>query len=77
MVYSVCSKRLLIERPSYDVLFRGFVELNVDGPVWDYSTFSFNRHWMFHLALSDYVSRAARLPGQFRDNGEVMLCDTR
>jgi transposase len=41
--YSVRSERQLMERLEYDLLFRWFVGLGVDEPVWDHSTFSKNR----------------------------------
>jgi transposase len=41
--YSVRSERQLIERLEFDLLFRWFVGLGVDDPVWDHSTFSKNR----------------------------------
>lgn len=47
VVYSVRSERLLMEQLDYNLLFRWFVGLNVDDPVWDHSTFSFNRDRLF------------------------------
>lgn len=41
--YSIRSERQLMERTEYDLLFRWFVGLGVDDPVWDASTFSKNR----------------------------------
>jgi transposase len=43
MLYSIRSERLLMEEMDYNLLFRWFVGLNVDEPVWDASTFSKNR----------------------------------
>ena len=42
-LYSVRSERLLMEQMNYNLLFRWFVGLSVDEPVWDASTFSKNR----------------------------------
>jgi transposase len=47
VIYSVRSERLLMEQLDYNLLFRWFVGLNVDDPVWDHSTFSFNRDRLF------------------------------
>lgn len=47
VVYSVRSERLLMEQMNYNLLFRWFVGLNIDDPVWDHSTFSFNRDRLF------------------------------
>jgi len=41
--YSIRSERQLMERLEYDLLFRWFVGLGVDDPVWDHSSFSSNR----------------------------------
>ena len=41
--YSVRSERQLMERLEFDMLFRWFVRLGMDDPVWDHSTFSKNR----------------------------------
>lgn len=47
VVYSVRSERLLMEQLDYNLLFRWFVGLNIDDPVSDHSTFSFNRERLF------------------------------
>jgi transposase len=41
--YSIRSERQLMERLEFDLLFRWFVGLGLDAPVWDHSTFSKNR----------------------------------
>jgi transposase len=41
--YSIRSERQLMERLAFDLLFRWFVGLGIDDPVWDHSTFSKNR----------------------------------
>jgi transposase len=41
--YSIRSERQLMERLDFDLLFRWFVGLGVDDPVWDHSVFSKNR----------------------------------
>jgi hypothetical protein len=41
--YSVRSERQLMEKIYYNLLFRYFVGIGVDDPVWDHSTFSKNR----------------------------------
>ena len=40
--YSVRSERQLMERLDFDLLFRWFVGLGIDDPVWDHSVFSKN-----------------------------------
>jgi transposase len=41
--YGVRSERQLMDRLEFDLLFRWFVGLGVDDPVWDHSSFSKNR----------------------------------
>ncbi len=41
--YSIRSERQLMEQLDYNLLFRWFVGLSMDAPVWDASTFSKNR----------------------------------
>ena len=43
MLYSVRSERLLMEEIDYSILYRWFVGLNLDEPVWDATTFTKNR----------------------------------
>lgn len=43
LLYSIRSERQLMERLDFDLLFRWFVGLGVDDPVWDHSVFSKNR----------------------------------
>ena len=43
LLYSVRSERLLMERLDYDLLFRWFVGLGADDPVWDVTVFTKNR----------------------------------
>lgn len=41
--YTVRSERMLVEQLDYNLLFRWFVGLAMDDPVWDHSTFTKNR----------------------------------
>src|SRR5499426_3136436 len=43
VLYSVRSERLLMEQLDYNLLFRWFVGLSMDDPVWDATVFSKNR----------------------------------
>jgi IS5 family transposase len=43
LLYSIRSERQLMERMEFDLLFRWFVGLGIDDPVWDHSVFSKNR----------------------------------
>lgn len=52
ILYSLRSERQLVERLSYDMLFRWFVGLNLDDQVWHATTFTHNRD---RLITSDIV----------------------
>jgi transposase len=43
VLYSVRSERLLMEQLDYNFLFRWFVGLSIDDPVWDVTVFTKNR----------------------------------
>ena len=42
-LYSIRSERQIVERIEFDLLFRWFVGLGMDDPVWDATTFTKNR----------------------------------
>ena len=44
MLYTVRSERLLMEEIDYSVLFRWFIGMNLDEPVWDVTVFTKNRN---------------------------------
>jgi transposase len=44
MLYSIRSERLLMEEIDYSMLFRWFVGMNLDEPVWDVTVFTKNRN---------------------------------
>jgi transposase len=50
--YSIRSERQLMERIEFDLLFRWFVGLGIDDPVWDHSTFSKNRDRLLEGAVA-------------------------
>ena len=64
ILYTVRSERLLMEQLEYNMLFRWFVGLNMDEPVWDHSTYSKNRDRFLAGAVAqaffDRVLAAAR-----------------
>lgn len=43
MLYSIRSERLLMEELDYSVLYRWFVGLSLDDPIWDATSFTQNR----------------------------------
>jgi transposase len=52
MLYSVRSERLLMEEIDYSILYRWFVGLNLDEPVWDATTFTKNRDRLLEGAVA-------------------------
>ncbi len=54
LLYSVRSERLLMEQLDYSLLFRWFVGLNADDPVWDVTVFTKNRE---RLIKEDVATR--------------------
>jgi transposase len=50
--YSVRSERMLMEQLSYNLLFRWFVGLEMDEPVWNHAVFSKNRERLLNQELA-------------------------
>jgi transposase len=67
VLYSIRSERLLVEQLDYNLLFRWFVGLSVDEPVWDHSSFSKNRDRLIEAGVARKllrrVGRRARREG--------------
>jgi len=56
MLYTVRSERLLMEETDYSVLFRWFVGMNLDEPVWDVTVFTKNRNRLLERRGSAGIS---------------------
>ena len=52
-LYSIRSERLLMEQLDYNLLFRWFVGLNMDDPVWDATVYSKNRERLIDGDVAD------------------------
>ncbi len=52
ILFTVRSERLLVESIDYNLLYRWFVGLAIDDPVWDHSTFSQNRERLFNEGVA-------------------------
>lgn len=50
--YSIRSERLLMEQLDYNLLFRWFVGLEIDEPVWNHAVFSKNRDRLLNQELA-------------------------
>ena len=58
MLYSVRSERLLMEEMDYNILFRWFVGLNLDDPVWDATVFTKNRDRLLEAEVAkEFLAR--------------------
>jgi transposase len=53
VLYSIRSERLLMEQLDYNLLFRWFVGLNMDDPVWAPTVFSKNRERLLEGEIAD------------------------
>lgn len=53
ILYSIRSERLLMEELDYSVLYRWFVGLSMDDPVWDATTFTKNRERLLRGDVAD------------------------
>src|SRR5713226_6795893 len=70
-LYTVRSERLLMDEIDYSVLFRWFVGLGMDEPIWSPTTFSKNRDRLLRsdiaAAFFDAVVDQARTAGLLSD----------
>jgi len=58
MLYSIRSERLLMEEMDYNLLFRWFVGLNADDPVWDATVFTKNRDRLLEAEVAkEFLAR--------------------
>src|SRR5882724_1670654 len=53
VLYSVRSERMLMEQLQYNMLFRWFVDLNMDDEVWSATTFSKNRERLLRGEIAE------------------------
>ena len=53
VLYSVRSERMLMEQLDYSLLFRWFVGLNMDDPIWDVTVFTKNRQRLLAGDIAD------------------------
>jgi len=70
-LYTIRSERLLIEEIDYSILFRWFIGLSLDEPIWSPTTFSKNRDRLLQAdvasAFFDAVVNQARKAGLMSD----------
>jgi len=58
VLYSIRSERQLMEQLNYNLLFRWFVGLEMDDPVWDVTVFTKNRERLISGAVSQRLLEA-------------------
>ena len=51
-LYSIRSERQLVQHLDFNLLYRWFVGLDMDDPVWDHSVFSKNRERLLNEAVA-------------------------
>jgi len=62
VLYSVRSERQLVEQIQYNLLFRWFVGLAIEDPVWDHSVFSKNRDRLIeHDAVTELFNATVEM----------------
>src|SRR5215467_1697438 len=64
--YSIRSERQFCERMQYDILFKWFLDLNIDDLGWDQSTFAKNRERLLGNEVSRHFFTAIRDEAQRR-----------
>ena len=63
MFYSIRSERQLMERLDFDLLFRWFVGLGIDDPVWDATVFTKNRARVLNAEIAQkFLASLLALP---------------
>ena len=55
--YSVRSERQLVQQLDYNLLFRWFVGLSIEEPIWDHSTFTKNRDRLIEAKIARKLLR--------------------
>src|SRR6266540_4633509 len=67
VLYSVRSERMLMEQLDYSLLFRWFVGLNMDDPIWDVTVFTKNRERLLAGDIADAFFAAVLKQAQRRN----------
>jgi transposase len=67
VLYTVRSERMLMEQLDYNFLFRWFVGLNIDDPVWDVTVFTKNRDRLLKGEVAEAFFEAVLAQANQRD----------
>src|SRR5262245_1856110 len=77
VLYSVRSERLLMEQLEYNLLFRWFVGLSMDDPVWDVTVFTKNRERLLRGDIAEaFFQRVLELWGTALSPATLRACGT-
>lgn len=66
ILFTIRSEYQLCERIDYDPMFRWFVGLGMNDPVWSHSAFSKNRDRLMASQIDDLMFEAVKKPGYAR-----------
>jgi transposase len=67
VLYSIRSERQLMEQMNYNLLFRWFVGLEMDDPIWDVTVFTKNRERLIEGAVSQRLLEEVLLEARAHD----------
>lgn len=67
VLYSIRSERQLMEQMNYNLLFRWFVGLEMDDPVWDVTVFTKNRERLIEGAASQQLLQSVLVEAREHD----------
>src|ERR1700680_1221809 len=77
VLYTIRSERLLMEQLDYNLLFRWFVGLNMDDPIWDVTVFTKNRERLLEGDIAEAffqaVLKQARQRSLLSDEGQIRV----
>ena len=68
VLYTVRSERLLMEQLDYNLLFRWFVGLNIDEPVWDVTVFTSKRSRFLVKTVTSHTGSSMLSPTNQRNS---------
>src|ERR1700687_2459235 len=67
VLYTIRSERQLMEQLDYNMLFRWFVGLNMDDPIWDVTVFTKNRERLLDGDIAESFFQALLKQGRERN----------
>ena len=67
VLYTIRSERMLMEQLDYNLLFRWFVGLNMDDPVWDATVFTKNRDRLLQADIAEAFFQRVLAAARARD----------